>query len=64
MPKPKAELLSSVVRAIVPEMIGLNNPEPVAMTSSPRKTRAYVDVNPVAKYPAARNEKATISIRR
>ena len=44
MPNPKAELLSSVVRAIVPEMMGLKRPEPVAITSRPRNTVAYVDV--------------------
>jgi hypothetical protein len=38
MPKPKAEFDSSVVRAIVPEMIGLKRPEPVAITSSARNT--------------------------
>ena len=49
MPNPNPEFFSVVVRAIVPEMIGLNSPAPVAMTSSDANTMPYVDVFPEMK---------------
>ena len=64
MPKPNADVRSSVVRAMVPLMIGLKSPEPVAITNSARKTSPYADIRPAAKYPAARRLNATRSIRR
>ncbi len=41
MPNPNVLLLSSVVRAIEPVMIGLNVPAPNAITQSAKKTAVY-----------------------
>jgi hypothetical protein len=49
MPKPSAEFDSSVVRAIVPEMIGLKRPAPVAISRSAAKTVPYDETFPLTK---------------
>ena len=41
MPKPRVLLLSSVQRAMVPEITGLKVPAPRPITTSARKTQAY-----------------------